>query len=272
MADKKDLIQVFNDTIFQCENEISLALECKRSIESQTFYYDEDEIEIPFSNKNRFEKEAIVLVSPSRTFKAASLYKNAGNVTVLNFASSRNPGGGVANGSRAQEECLCRCSTLYPCLSCKDAFELFYDVHRKELDTLYNDDIIFTPQVVVFKSDEEVPANLPLKDRFYVNVITCAAPNINAYIASGNALSEETLRSVFKKRMKKILEAAAANRTDALILGAFGCGAFGNDALLVAECWKEVLPEFMHDFKAVEFAVYCARDNKNYMDFRRVFG
>lgn len=57
-----------------------------------------------------------VQVTKNRTMEAAKGYPNK-KVCVLNFASACNPGGGVTKGAHAREECLCRISTLYPCLN-----------------------------------------------------------------------------------------------------------------------------------------------------------
>ena len=64
--------------------------------------------------KNRFETPVMIKVSKKRTF------------AVLNFALPSNPGGGVVNGSSAQEECLCRCSTLYYNLTEDFLWKKFY--------------------------------------------------------------------------------------------------------------------------------------------------
>ena len=55
-----------------------------------------------------------------------------------------------------------------------------------------------------------------------------------------------------------------------LVLGAFGCGAFKNNPTVVAQAYKEILPEFEGYFKRVEFAVYCTPERpENYNAFKK---
>ena len=63
-------------------------------------------------DKKVYDIPAKVIVSKKRSLEAASAYKDL-NVCVHNFASASNPGGGVTRGANAQEECLCRCSSLF---------------------------------------------------------------------------------------------------------------------------------------------------------------
>ena len=91
----------------------------------------------------------------------------------------------MTKGSSAQEECLCRCSTLYFCLNTKEMWAGFYSLHRYAQDPIHNDDCIYTPEVIVFKSDTASPSPLPEKDWYSVNVITCAAPNLRLLPANG---------------------------------------------------------------------------------------
>jgi len=63
-----------------------------------------------------FENMAKILFEDLRSFSSAEIHQREGKVCVLNFACLTDPGGGIEVGSDAQEEGLCRCSTLFPCL------------------------------------------------------------------------------------------------------------------------------------------------------------
>lgn len=222
----------------------------------------------------RFAVPAQITVSRKRSFEAAEGYL-PGPVCVLNFASATNPGGGVTRGSTAQEECLCRCSTLYANLTDPKVWKPFYAAHRQLHDQRYNDDIIYTPDVVVFKSDEQEPKMLDRKDWWKVNVITCAAPNLRPN-RDGETFVKTSKRELFNlhiKRARRILAVAAQKGNDVVILGAYGCGAFMNPPDIVAAAMSQVALEYRYHFKTIEFAVYCSpHDDTNYQIFKQVIG
>ena len=105
-----------------------------------------------------------------------------------------------------------------------------YTPNRKTLNLLYNDGIIYTKDIAVIKDDD----NNLLTSPYYVDVITCAAPNLQEipskrlYHGEPVQISREDLLALHQKRARKILSAAAVNNVEVLILGAFGCGAFCN--------------------------------------------
>ena len=246
------LISVFEDTLARIKGSAELTHAEKQSIAAQTFIPENEPLSIPVP---RSAGDAKVIVTQNRSFEAAAKYKDQ-NVCVLNFASATNPGGGVTHGSSAQEECLCRCSTYSG-------------------NPLHNDDIIFTPNVQVLKDDDY----RPLMDPFAVDVITCAAPNLREQPANpynpgdGDAkrISKDELYQLHKQRARRILTVAAQNEADVLILGAFGCGAFQNDPQVVARAYNDVLAEFSHHFRTIEFAVYCRpHDDSNYHAFKEI--
>ncbi len=100
-------------------------------------------------------KHLLKLSFLKKSYEAAAAYKGQ-KVCVHNFASASNPGGGVERGASAQEECLCRCSGLYFCLTAQEMWDGFYKPHRNAGDPIHNDDIIYTPNVTVFKTDKVI--------------------------------------------------------------------------------------------------------------------
>lgn len=172
---REDNIRVFQDTERLCKENPKLREAISKSIKKQKMISERDSL--PELEKRIYRDPAEIVISKKRSLEAASAY-SVNSVCVHNFASASNPGGGVTKGSGAQEECLCRCSGLYFCLNTRPMWEQFYAPHRAKQDPIHNDDIIYTPSVIVFKSDTVEPHILEEKDWYKVNVITCAAPNL----------------------------------------------------------------------------------------------
>lgn len=271
-------VKIFEDTQeFYNSNDV-LNEAMKKSRDNTVCYQPDEYPEI----ENAEEKACKISVTEERTFECAMrLYSEApdSRIAVLNFASASNPGGGVKNGSSAQEESLCRCSTLYPCLDSRSMWEQFYDVNRGAGNVLHTDACIYSPDVVICKTDSDSPGRLPQYKWVYVDVITCAAPNLrekpsNAYnLEKGRAteITNEELYSIHLSRARHILHIAVANGIDKLVLGAFGCGAFKNEPKAVANAYKYALKEMGKYFDEVVFAVYCEnRDNDNYRVFKDI--
>ena len=273
---REENVIIFQDTEKKCKSVDSLSAAIKHSTEAQKLILENEAYMA--TDLKRYEGEAKLIVSKKRSYEAASAYKGS-KVCVHNFASASNPGGGVVRGSTAQEECLCRCSTLYFSLNTKKMWDGFYVPHRAEHNPLHNDDCIYTPGVVVFKTDTASPSLMPEDEWFSVDVITCAAPNLREkpsnMMNSGDGhraarISDKDLLSLHEKRLIRILDIALAEGNEVVILGAFGCGAFENKPEIVARAAKNVISRYMHSFKTIEFAVYCSpRDDSNFKVFER---
>ena len=265
--------EIFQDTEKLCRTNPALIQAWKSSSEKQKLILENEAV---IYEKQIYETPTKIIVSKKRTFEAAMDYQEK-KVAVLNFASASNPGGGVVNGSSAQEECLCRCSTLYCNLTEDFMWKNFYKPHRHAANPIHNDDLIYTPDVVIFKSDTPYPRLLPQNKWTKVNVITCAAPNLrerpsNAFnTGDGNQavkISPAQLEQIHIQRGRKILATAAANKNEVIILGAFGCGAFMNNPEIVANAYTKLVEEFKNAFKVIEFAIYCSpRDDSNFRIF-----
>lgn len=277
---RQENVRIFEDTQRLYETNPRLREAVSKSIEQQKLIPERMK-HISHSGERRYENSAEVVVSRRRSFAAAMQYAGK-KVCVLNFASATNPGGGVTRGSSAQEECLCRCSTLYAALDSSEMWLGFYSSHRRTRNPLHNDDCIYTPGVVVFKSDTDEPRLQPERMWYTVDILTCAAPNLRE--RPGNEMnpgegdrsadiSQDELRKLHEKRLRRVADIAVENDEDVLILGAFGCGAFRNPPEVVAWAMKTVVEEYRYCFKTIEMAVHCSpRDDTNYQVFAEAFG
>ena len=246
--------KVMTDTWRKCNEKTELKAAIEDSIKRQYMVAQEEEIDLPKAEvcNTRF------LCTGDRSFGAAKKYVGK-KTAVLNFANNHSIGGAPFSAG-AQEESLCRCSTLLPCLNAME--KPFYQKHRdqyaaKEIGSMGNDDLIYTPDVVVFKSDELAdpvyPMMLDRAEWYKVDVITCAAPE--AMKMRGLPANYE---EAISRRIKKILDVAAKEKVEVLILGAWGCGAFKNPSEVVARVFHTLLRNY--NFEVVEFALSSKGD------------
>ena len=274
---KQKNIQIFNQTVTMCSEHPRLREAIRTSIEKQHIYWEGDTVplETPL-----YGNPAKVFLSSKRTVEAAASEKYKGSkIGILNFASSINPGGGVLRGTTTQEESICRISTLYSALTDEVSAGQFYKSHREwihkgTMGRKNRDDCIYIPNIMVFREDDYDCKILPEKEWFTVDVLTCAAPD-QRYDPTGNVFcpTPEELRAVMEKRIDHILRIASYQKIDALILGAFGCGAFGNSPTVVAKAFETVMKKYLYYFKTIEFAVYSRSiEDMNYSAFSQIEG
>jgi uncharacterized protein (TIGR02452 family) len=249
--------EVMTDTKKQYTENEELKEAVKLSVSKQFMVAHEEEIPLPtlLNRKTNYQ------VSGKRSFEAAKAY-NRKKVAVLNFANNHSIGGAPFIAG-AQEESLCRCSTLLPCLEAmREAFYLKHsdDYSKGLIDEMGNDDLIYTPDVVVIKTDERTdpvyPQMLPHAEWYKVDVITCAAPDFRKV-----SRRPDNYEALITSRIKKILDVACKERVEVLILGAWGCGAFKNPSEVVAKVFHMLLPNY--DFETVEFALASRDDVSN---------
>ncbi len=185
-------------------------------------------------------------------------------VAVLNFASALEVGGGFLRGAKAQEEDLCRCSALYPCL---ERQSVYYDTNRAAKSHLYTDHLIWSPAVPFFRDDD-----YDLLERlFCVSVITAPAPYANGLRPDPDP--RPVLRETLRRRAALVLTVAARFRHRVLVLGAWGCGAFGNDPEVAAGAFAEALEPARGHFDRVVFAVWDrGGPGANFKTFNARFG
>ncbi len=197
--------------------------------------------------------------------------KDAKPVLVLNLANPVHPGGGVRKGARAQEEDLCRKSSLLVSLESRDASA--YYQYNKALNTYMGSDaVMIHPQVEILKDEK---GDL-LPETAVVAVMTCAAPML---LYGMDGMSQESYEAMMYRRITGMLKVAAYLGYRFLVLGAFGCGAFRNDAGTVSDIFYKALKEFDFDgmkendmFRRIDFAVMDhSADQYNFREFSRNF-
>ncbi|KAI1936035.1 hypothetical protein LOZ66_004953 [Ophidiomyces ophidiicola] len=149
-------------------------------------------------------------------------------VGVLNMASPLRPGGGVLNGATSQEEFLCVRTTLYPSLH-----ESFYRL--PELGG------VWTPDVLIFRDGTSEGNNLVKGERKYIGVVSSAMLRFPEVEEHGSCYSNSSEGEMAEKKMRAVMRIFQAKNIDSVVLGAWGCGAYGNPVKEIAKAWKKVL-------------------------------
>jgi uncharacterized protein (TIGR02452 family) len=225
---------------------------------------------------------------------ADQLIANGYNPAILNLASAKKPGGGYRDGLKAQEESICRSSnlslSLYQFGNPKYVNIRESGVPLKKI--AYPLDInfggVYTPNVMFFRNNKTLSFTLREKP-FLCDVITVAALSFNGKSIYAN-VNELEYRSpsggftpdgeeIMLNKIRTIFRMGVEHGKDALILGAFGCGAYKLPVAEVARLFRVVMeePEFQNKFRLVVFAIMESTRRANGIDgkyaaFYREFG
>lgn len=187
---------------------------------------------------------------------------------VLNFASPIIPGGGAfLEGIDAQEQALCRNSFLYPELL-KYKKNYYLKNQQNPQHYFYSSAFIFAQNIRILRDETEqkyLPGNC------LVDVVSIAAPNVTEMKRHGLQVNSAALQADFNCKVQQLLRQFKRAHERILLLGAFGCGSFGNDPRLVAQTFKTQLnaPEFVGCFEHIYFSIY--QDSKALAAFSAVF-
>ena len=212
--------------------------ETNASIETATIYEDGTgrELHVP---EARFEQTS-TQVTPKNAVSA--LYAASGKVAILDNASFTRPGGGYMDGSFGPEQILCSESNLFPILQ---GLKVSYYAKNKQ----YQRGMLFTDRAVHLK-DVCFSRHGDIRR---ADIIVVAAPNRKR--ALENHRDKAECDADLSRRIETIMRIAAVSGCDTLILGAFGCGGYGNDAAQVAELFASWLETHPGTFEHVVFSV-----------------
>lgn len=121
---------------------------------------------------------------------------------------------------------MCLRTTLYPCLS-----ESFYRL--PEVGGVY------TPDVQIVRSSDAAATLLPAKERVFVDVLTAAM--IRLPDLEDGKYAEDSDRETARAKMRAAMRIFRDKGVEKIVLGAWGCGAYGNPVQEIARAWKAVL-------------------------------
>ncbi|KAL7931913.1 hypothetical protein V8C35DRAFT_308859 [Trichoderma chlorosporum] len=211
-----------------------------------------------------------IRVWPVDTLEAASRLSKSSpaRIAVLNMASPLRPGGGVLAGATSQEEWLCSRTTLYPSLH-----EEFYRL--PEVGAIY------TPDVLVCKTWDPEASDLKSVDQFFIDVVTAAMlrlPDVEPGQNGEMAYSEQKDRDMVLAKMRCVMRILRSRHITRIILGAWGCGAYGNPVEEVARAWRRALlgpqakrVESIEVYNDIEI-VFAIKDHNMARRFATAFG
>ncbi|MEN3327088.1 MAG: hypothetical protein V7638_1895 [Acidobacteriota bacterium] len=264
-------LQIFNAGYFIAPDgrRVDIQPALSEAVEQTRLYTPEQASAVLESLAPKPSQLPVIEVTGETTQIAARRLVESESVTdlvMLNFASARNAAGGFINGAKAQEEDLCRCSGLYPCLISQLRY---YEANRKKESALYTDHLIYSPNVPWFRTQSrDEPHTL-----FLASVITAPAPNAGVVLSrEPDALT--TIEEALRRRAGLVLAVAAGNGHRTVLLGAWGCGVFRNDPALVADAFGTWLEsdKFAAAFDRVVFAIYDrSKDRATLSAFMRRF-
>lgn len=224
-----DTAQIINQGFYynQHQEEISIADALQFSI-LNTLYFEKDHQYLIFDNPNRrgiIEVTAEDVVSCSERL---IVKENHENCVILNFANGVFPGGGWAYNAMAQEECIMRVSGGYASIISKPEFY----IKNSDDYAVSTDALIYSPNVPFFKNSQNEVLDYP----FTISMITSPAVIANEYSSH-----EQEVYRIMEERCRKIIYLAIQQGDTNIALGAFGCGAFGNDPNQIATIFKKIL-------------------------------
>jgi uncharacterized protein (TIGR02452 family) len=241
----------------------------------------EEEFEMPEFDSSEAKKVSMTNETTLECMKRLHDDGTYGKIAVLNFASAKNPGGGLHRGSWEQEENLSAATGILSCLF-TDQVKPFYELHeamskpgKGKGPMLYSSTMIYSPDVPVFRD-----SNMTLLARPYTcSFISSCCVNYNTGMfnkksSSSDYDAENRAINIMQSRTLRVLEVAVHHGIDTLVLGPWGCGAKNkNSPSEVAKAFRGALlhPEMEGYFKNVVFAVPQDTASKVYLAFAKEF-
>ena len=237
-----DRIECWRDTVRRLQDD-PIRLQAPPSVKSRL------DPSLPPPTARYGEGTTVLTVEDADSIDCGLAYRAQGfRPVVLNLADDCMPGGCVDIGSGAQEESLFRRTALSATL-------------RLAMYPLGDDEGIYSPDVAVIKASEadgwalyDAPKHIAFLTVPGVKYPTCE------YTGQVARLRPQDERRLVCK-VRTMLQIAAANGHDCVVLGASGCGAWKCPPDHVASVFADVVKEYDGAFRTVAFAVLKDADD-----------
>ena len=278
-------LDIFRDGAYRTESDrvVTLPVSGKFVEESEMFSTRIDIIDA-IGDSPQLHLFKVQVINQDCILALRDLVEQGYNPAVLNMASLYHPGGGVLTGSSAQEEELCRRSTLAISLyqfslpggrygDLADMVRVKRRAERYPMDNIYGG--IYSPDITFFRATKDEGYAL-LDEPFRAAVISVASLNYNpkhGHNTLDNGNIPEADKPILREKIRTILRIGTLKGHDSLVLGALGCGAFCTPPAQMARLFHEVLAEkeFEGRFKKIVFAIIDSPSSNNFKPFKMEF-
>lgn len=206
---------------------------------------------------------------------AALTRKHCVCFAVLNMANAYVPGGAYVEGAIAQEENLFRRTDCHFRIT-DEEYDAARDRYRPHVTALLSaqDGVVYLdtarPRVCIRGPEDRARPDLGYRwlgddEVFPFFELRAAARDMR----DGSAFDEADMR----QRIAAQLDTLRRDGVRHVVLGAFGCGAFGNPAHRVAALYREEIDRRAEDFSVIAFAIFAAGYGPdNYTPFAEALG
>ncbi len=252
------LVPIFKETVEEIQKDSDFVPELNEALQkTKILDVDAPRVGAPSSIFNNIPQSSPLTTVSVRDENVIQTIENViaqgKTPVVLNLGNARDPMGGAWSGSMAQEEELARCSTLS---------QINFPLAAARYYPLSDSGTILTEGVTLVRKGSEdgyqpflnATQNKFDRSRKFVS-ITSAAYNVNpdSRKKDVNFVGPSNAEARIEGTSKKILTQFQAlqeyvqnhqNQNIVFILGAFGCGAFGNDANEIVSIYNYYFERF----------------------------
>jgi uncharacterized protein (TIGR02452 family) len=258
---QKDTFDIFKNGIYINSKDEKIILDkeiIKQSIENTCKIKSKNII----IGENTKKNTKIFLVSAD-CLEVGIVLSEKYSVGHLNMASYSRPGGGYITGASAQEESVMRRSNCHLCIDpinfsqTTSSYTNKYDNCKDtNLYPIKYDEIIYVPNMMVIKHCEMLKYKL-LDKPILINALVCPAIKKFHY----QKFDEEDIKMT-EYKIDLILRTAIKYKHTAVVLGAFGCGAYHNPPEIIANICNRVVKKYDGYFDIIVYAIINDQNGK----------